>query len=70
MPEENRERLFERIEDLLEWVDYPEHKRANTSVMLRRILGRAFVSRWEYHTLIGVISRIEFTLEQGRPPIK
>ena len=70
VPEENRERLFERIEDLLEWVDYPQHKRANTSVMLRRILGRAFVSRWEYHTLMGVISRIEFTLEQGRPPIK
>jgi TrmH family RNA methyltransferase len=59
---EDRERLFVRLEDLLERIDYPDHKRANTSVMLRRILGRAFVSRWEYHTLMGVVSRIEQAL--------
>lgn len=63
--EEDRERLFLRIDDLLVRVNYPGHKRGNTSVMIRRILGRAFVSRWEYHTLMGVISRIEYTLGRG-----
>lgn len=56
---EDRERLFVRLENLLERIGYPEHKRANTAVMFRRILGRAFVSRWEFHTLMGVVSRIE-----------
>ena len=65
--DEDRERLFERIDTMLERVNFPEHKRANTSVMIRRILGRAFVSRWEFHTLMGIISRIEFTIGKPRP---
>jgi len=60
---EDRERLFIRLDDLLERIEYPEHKRTNTSVMIRRILGRAFVSRWEFHTLMGVVSRIERALD-------
>lgn len=56
---ENMDRLFHRIDDLLETIDYPEHKRENTGIMIRRILGRAFMSNWEFHTLMGVFSRIE-----------
>ncbi len=58
----DKDRLFSRIEDLLTHVNYPEHKQANTAVMIRRILGRAMVRRWEFHTLMGVISRIEHSL--------
>ena len=44
---------------MLREVGYPEHKLDNTVVMLRRIVGRAFLSAWEYHTLMGVLRRIE-----------
>jgi tRNA/rRNA methyltransferase len=61
----DRGRLFDRIDAMLEQVNFPEHKRANTAVMIKRILGRAMISRWEFHTLMGVLSRIEFTVERG-----
>jgi len=56
---ENMDRLFHRIDELLVRIDYAEHKRENTAIMIRRILGRAFMSNWEFHTLMGVFSRIE-----------
>ena len=56
-----KERLFDFFSSLLEEINYPEHKKEKTSVMFRRIMGRAMPSKWEYHTLMGVFSR---TLEK------
>jgi len=53
-----RERLIECFSTVLESMDYPEHKREKTEVMFRRILGRALLSRWEYHRMMGVFSQI------------
>jgi len=47
--------LVKQFESLLDAVDYPAHKRKKTSVMFRRIIGRAVVSKWEYHTTMGVL---------------
>lgn len=57
------ELLFDRIRAVLIRIEYPEHKIDNTSIMLRRMLGRSFVSKWEYHTLMGILSRIERSLD-------
>ncbi|MCK4613391.1 MAG: RNA methyltransferase [Thermoplasmata archaeon] len=57
------DRLCRRVDSLLMGIRYPEHKSENTSIMLRRILGRAFISRWEYHTLMGVLSHVERGLQ-------
>jgi TrmH family RNA methyltransferase len=54
-------KLYEFFSDLLGEINYPKHKRENTEIMFRRIMGRAMPSTWEYHTLMGVISR---TLEK------
>jgi len=54
-------KLYEFFSDLLEEINYPKHKKENTEIMFRRIMGRAMPSTWEYHTLMGVISR---TLEK------
>lgn len=51
-----KEKLFEFLSLLLDEIEYPEHKRKNTMIMLRRILGRAMPSKWEYHTLMGILS--------------
>jgi len=47
--------LVGRFERLLEVSGYPEHKRKKASVMFRRIMGRAILSKWEYHTTMGVL---------------
>jgi len=47
--------LVKQFESLLNAIDYPEHKRKKTTVMFRRMLGRAVPSKWEYHTTMGVL---------------
>ena len=51
------EKLHEAFTTLLEVTDYPEHKRARTKVMFRRLMGRAVPSAWEFHALMGVLRR-------------
>ncbi|MFC1748876.1 RNA methyltransferase [Pseudomonadota bacterium] len=47
--------LFNAFSSLLEEIHHPEHKKEKTTVMFKRIMGRALPSKWEYHTLMGVI---------------
>jgi len=46
--------LLNSFAELLETIDYPEHKKEKTKVMFTRMLGRALPTKWEYHTLMGV----------------
>jgi len=52
-----KEKLYDFFTDLLEEIRYPKHKKENTEIMFKRIMGRAMPSTWEYHTLMGVFSR-------------
>ena len=52
-----KEKLYSFFAELLEGINYPEHKKENTEVMFKRIMGRAMPSKWEYHTLMGVFSK-------------
>ncbi len=52
-----KEKLYGFFSDLLDLIDYPDHKKEKTNVMFKRIMGRAIPSRWEYHTLMGVFSK-------------
>lgn len=49
------DRMVKQFGTLLATVGYPQHKREKTTVMFRRIIGRAVVSKWEYHTTMGVL---------------
>ncbi len=51
-----KEMLFQFFSELLEEINYPKHKKENTKIMFKRMIGRAMPSRWEYHTLMGVLS--------------
>ena len=52
-----RDRLLEAFDDLLAITEYAPHKLVATRVMLRRIVGRSTLSEWEFHTMMGVVSR-------------
>ena len=52
-----KEKLNEFFSDLLETIDYPNHKKEHTKIMFKRIMGRAMPSKWEFHTLMGVLSK-------------
>ncbi len=52
-----KEKLNEAFAALLEVTHYPEHKRARTKIMFRRLMGRAVPSAWEYHAFMGALQR-------------
>ena len=60
------EMLFETFSKILDSINYPKHKRMNTEMMFRRIIGRASLSKWEYHSLMGIFKRIIKKVEGGR----
>jgi len=62
-----KEKLYSFFKKLLDDIDYPEHKKEKTTVMFKRIMGRAMPSKWEYHTLMGVFSK---TLKKIKDKIK
>lgn len=49
------ELLYKHFRDLLQDIDYKEHKREKTLLMVRRILGRAALTGREVQTLRGVL---------------
>jgi len=53
-----KEKLYHSFDNLLERIDYPEHKKKKTAIMFKRIIGRAMLSKWEYHTLMGVLKKV------------
>ena len=52
-----KEKLYGFFSEILNEINYPEHKKENTEIMFRRIMGRAMPSKWEYHTLMGIFSK-------------
>lgn len=55
---ENEDTLIKRTEYLLEKSDYPDHKKKNTMVMIRRLLGRAGLSDSEFFKIMGIIRHL------------
>ena len=51
--------LHEHLEELMEDIDYPAHKKDKTMLMFKRIFGRAQLIPREVQTLRGVIGRIQ-----------
>jgi TrmH family RNA methyltransferase len=69
-PEEQRiigsvekQRLYKVFSEILHIIEYPSHKQKNTEMLFQRLMGRAIPSTWEYHTLMGVFTRIQELLQ-------
>ncbi len=54
---QERERLYDYFDMLLESIDWPPFKRKRASITFRRLIARAGPTKWEFHTLAGVIKR-------------
>ena len=61
---------MEHFKELLDAINYPEHKKKKTTVMFQRILGRAVLSKWEFHTLMGVFGKTLKAVQKSmdKPP--
>jgi len=55
--------LLTYFEDILKKINFPKHKRYIAFRAFRNIIGRAFISGREAHTLIGVFRRIKEKVE-------
>lgn len=59
------ELLYEHIDEVLNDIEYKEHKEDKTRLMLRRIFGRAELTGREVQTLRGILRRIQWKLKTG-----
>lgn len=55
---DEKQGLIEYVDDVLDNLDYPHHKKRNASIVFKRMIGRAFISGREAHTLKGIFRRI------------
>lgn len=59
------ELLYEHLGEVLDDIEYKEHKEDKTKLMLERIFGRAELTGREVQTLRGVLRRIQWKLKTG-----
>jgi len=50
--------FFELFDRLLESIDYPEYKTENTKILFRRLVGRSLPNEWEYHVMMGLMTKV------------
>ncbi len=63
-----KQQLLSFFTQLLEEINYPAHKKENTELLFKRLMGRAIPSTWEYHTLMGVFSKTIEKLQNTKKP--
>jgi len=63
---EEKEQIFSFFDELLDSIDYPEQRKENTSVMFRRLMGRALPTKWEYNTILGVFGDASKIIRKNR----
>jgi len=67
-PAERKEKeyMFSFFDELLDAVDYPEHRRGDTSVMFRRMMGRSIPTKYEYNTIMGIFGDASKIIKHGK----
>jgi len=60
-----KEMLLKYFDALLKALNYPEHKRRIANLIFRHVIGRAFISGREAHTLMGVFRSALIRLAEG-----
>lgn len=66
LDEQEKQLLYQAFSNLLQAINYPEHKIEKTEIMFKRVMSRAIPSKWEYHTLMGVIGTAAKRLQKQR----
>ena len=66
----DREALLDRFEELMAAQGLPAWKVARNRVVFRRLLGRTGITKWEFHSMSGVLRRARDQFRRPRPPRK
>jgi len=53
-----KSKAMEFFDQILDLIEYPTHKKEKAEITFRRALGRAKLTELEYHTLMGIMSKI------------
>ena len=53
-----KKKMVEFLNQVLDLINYPTHKREKAEITFRRALGRAKLTELEYHTMMGIMSEI------------
>jgi len=61
-----KELMFNFFDELLVSIDYPEHRKADTSVMFRRMMGRSIPTKYEYYTIMGIFGDASKIIKRGK----
>ena len=64
--EKEKELMFEFFDNLMDAIDYPEHRKEGTRVMFRRMMGRSVPTKWEFCTIMGVFGDAVKTIERAK----
>lgn len=62
---EDKEILTNLTEDIISKLDYPEHKEKQVKIIVKRIIGRAFIAGRESQTLRGTLKRINTRINKN-----
>ena len=58
-----KEYLIKDMEELIEKLDIPDHKKRNGLKTFKNIINRAFITGREAHTLKGILRRLKNKME-------
>ena len=67
-PAERKEKeyMFDFFDSLMDAIDYPMHRRDDTSVMFRRMMGRSIPTKYEYNTIMGIFGDAAKIIKTGK----
>ena len=54
-----KRKMMETLREILDHLEYPDHKREKAEITLRRVIGRAKLTELEYHLLMGILGMIK-----------
>ena len=54
-----KRKMMETLREILDHLEYPDHKRGKAEITLRRVIGRAKLTELEYHLLMGILGMIK-----------
>lgn len=65
---EEKELLFATVDHLTESLGYQPHRRKITNLMFRKFVGRAVMTRWEFHRIMGLFTNPLKRMGKWPPP--
>ncbi len=67
---DNLERLLQSAGELMDILKYPDYKRPNADVMIKKIASRAALTESEFYKIMGIVRFLKYMASGSKPPNK